>query len=219
MGLVSCNYPVGGANPAARYSVDATLTPVFTPTVEYIDAQPEELSNYLAEEFAAGFPQSWEVLQSWDAEEGIVKTSEEGAQIIIPGIWQDMTLINQFRIAPDGGMAIQFNKSENGTYQISLSTNSVSADWMPAEGEAETLVQVDHPIDEDWHTLFLRARYGKVTLMLDDDQPLLKLFNTTLSPKGSIAVIKLGSGLLEIDRLVIAPPGMGPGVITPTPQP
>lgn len=206
--LVSCNIPTEDGNPTTRFSVEATLTPV--PTAEFTEADVVELSNYFAEEFDSGLPESWEILQRWNVTGSILQTRIKGAQFIVPGVWQDMTLITRFRIARGGEIVILFNNSDSGMYQISLSANGASADWFPEGAEPEPLAQSDHPIQEGWHNLFIRSTYGNVTVLIDDDPPLLKFFNATVSPKGSIGVINRGSGLLEIDRIVIAPPGMGP---------
>lgn len=209
---LACNLPLAGIDEGANTLV-ATLTP--PPTSEIMPAEFPPDPEFFVEEFDQGIPDSWITTPGWSAGEGILSTGSGDAELEIPGEWQDMTLFIHLRFESES-IALQFNRSETGAYGINLNREELSLYWQPIRGEMELLSIAEKSIDTGWHELVLRQTQGKVEIILDGDI-LLKQFNLGLSPAGTIAMIKTGAGKLEIDRVVMAPAGMGPGGVMPSP--
>ena len=208
---LACNLPlIEGDSPAL---IGATLTP--PPTSEFItvDALPDP--DYFAEEFDSGFPEDWATNPGWSAQNGILSSGNGDALLEIPGEWQDLSLFTRLKFNSEN-ISLQFNRSDPGFYALTFSQENIHLVWQPADGEPESLSIVQTSIDTGWHDLVVRQAHGKVEVILDGE-PLLKQFDLGLSPAGSIALTKTGAGELEIDRIVLAPAGMGPGSPTPTP--
>ena len=210
---LACNLPLmGEVGPAL---IGATLTP--PPTSEFItdDTLPDQV--YYAEEFENGLPEGWISTPGWSGQDGFLSAGSADAELEIPGQWQDLSLFIRLRFESED-VTVKFNVSETGAYGITLTREGLSLDWQPIEGEVESLSVTQISIDTGWHDLVLRQTQGKVKVILDE-QPLLKHFDLGFSPGGSIKLVKSSAGKLEIDRLVVAPAGMGPGSATPTPGP
>jgi len=210
---LACNLPVPGGSAASL--IAATLTP--PPTPEFTTAEILPDPEFFVEEFDQGIPEDWTSTPGWSAQEGILSTVSGDAELEIPGDWQDMSLFIRLRFESEG-IDVQFNRSETGAYSINLTREKLSLYWLPIEGEVESVSMTERSIDTGWHDLVIRQTHGKVEVILDSNI-LLKQYNLGLSPAGTIAVIKNGAGKLEIDRIVMAPAGMGPGGAMPTPEP
>lgn len=208
---LACNLPVPGGSGGDL--IVATLTPLPTPEFTAAEILPDP--EFFVEEFDQGIPEDWTSSPGWSVQEGILSTGSGDAELEIPGVWQDLSLFIRLRFESES-IAVLFNRSGTGAYGINLTREDLSLYWQPAGGEVELLSMTEKSIDTGWHDLVIRQTNGKVELILDG-QPLLKLFNLGLSPAGTIAMIKTGAGKLEIDRIVMAPAGMGPGGAMPTP--
>jgi hypothetical protein len=198
---LACNLP-GGSSPTAPPSL-ATLTPF--PTQEFTQAEFEPDPEFFVEEFDQGLPETWNAAPGWRVGSGMLSTTRSEAELEIPGTWQDFSLFSHLRFESEG-VALQIKRSETGAYQIDLSREAISLSWQPNQGELESLVSAPFTIDPGWHDLVLRYAQGQVEVILDQ-QPVLKHSNLGLSPAGSFKLITSGAGLLEIERIVVAPPG------------
>ena len=210
---LACNLPLTGSGSTTL--ILPTLTPFPTPEFIQTDFVPDPV--FFVEEFDQGVPEDWKSTPNWTGGNGILSTDGADAELEVPGFWQDLTLFTRLRF-DSTGFALQFNRSETGAYQINFTREGISLSWQPNEGEWVALSNTPITIDNGWHDLVLRQAHGKVEVILDQ-QPVLKQFNLSLSAGGSLKLFNSSAGLLEIDRLVVAPPGMGPGGLSPTPAP
>ena len=211
---LACNLPLtGGGDPPT--AIGATLTPL--PTSEFVRDDPLPDPLYFAEEFENGLPENWTATSGWRTLSGVLIAGTGDQVLEIPGPWQDFSLFNRLKFN-SGEVSFHFNHSEAGFYSLRLTRETLSLDWQPEGGELEMLTLVQTGIDTDWHDLVLRQTHGKAEVLLDGEL-LLKQVDLGLSAAGSISLNKTESGKLEIDRLVMAPPGMGPGSPAPTPGP
>ncbi|TFH34068.1 MAG: hypothetical protein E4G99_10250 [Anaerolineales bacterium] len=190
----------------------ATLTP--PPTSEFIAEESAAIQEFFVQEFDSGIPEAWSATSDWSIGEGTLSTRSAEAVLEILGEWQDMSLFTRIRFESEG-ISLVFNRSDSGAYAINLSPEQISLSWQPVGGDPEVLSNAQVGIDSDWHDLVLRQTHGKLEVWLDG-QPALKHFNLGLSPSGSLMWVSESAGKFELDRLVIAPPGMGPGAPTPT---
>jgi hypothetical protein len=210
---LACNLPFKTSPTTSN--IVATLAP--PPTSEFFLDESSSDPTFFVEEFDQGIPEDWISTPGWSVLNSILSTENADAFLEIPGKWQDLSLFSRLKFSSDG-FSVQFNQSESGSYSITISQESIRLDWQPAKGDPESLSVIQKTIDSDWHDLVLRQTNGKLEVILDGE-PTLKQFDLGLSPAGSITLSKTGSGKLEIDRIVMAPAGMGPGSAAPTPGP
>jgi len=211
--ILACNLPLAGGGGADL--IGATLTP--PPTSEFVTDQSLPDQVYFAEEFDSEIPEGWTSTPGWSSQNGILSSGSSDAVLEIPGDWQDLSLFTRLKFDSEE-ISIQLNNSGAGFYSLIFARESISLGWQPSEGDLEIISIAQTSLDADWHDLIVRQTNGKLEVILDGD-PLLKNFDLGLSPSGSIALIKTGSGQLEIDQIVLAPAGMGPGLPTPTSGP
>ena len=206
--VAGCNLPRTSNPPAA-----ATLTPVAQASVEYVEGP--ELTEFFVEDLEIRVPEDWELSGDWTHSEGAVHSTASASEIFIPGTWQDMTLFLRMRLSQDGELTLRFNRSELGAYRLTLGPQMLSAFWEAAEGGPQQLQEASLSLDEDWHDLVVRLTAGRVEVLVDETLK-VKFFDAYASPRGSLSVTNTGNGLVEIDRLDVAPPGMGPSAGPPS---
>jgi hypothetical protein len=198
---LACNLPLaGGASPGPNLP---TLTPY--PTSEFTTSEFEPDPVFFVEEFDQNLPEGWIASPGWSVGSGKLSVNRADAELEIPGDWQDLSLFTHLQFNSEG-FALQFNRSETGAYQIDLTREGLTLSWLPTEGELELLSQVPLSIDQDWHDLVLRSAHGQVDVVFDQ-QSVLEYYDLGLSPTGSIKLINSGAGTLEIERIVVGPPG------------
>jgi len=210
---LACNLPF--KNSPAPAGIVASLTP--PPTSEFILEESYPDQTFFVEEFDHGIPEDWTLTPGWSVLNNNLSTENADAILEIPGDWQDFSLFSRLKFSSDE-ISLHLNRSVAGFYSLILTRESISLVWQPAEGDPESLSVIQKTIDSDWHDLVLRQTNGKLEVILDGE-PTLKQFDHGLSPVGSISLLNTGSGKLEIDRIVMAPVGMGPGSAVPTPGP
>ena len=213
LAALACNLPVVAGGDSAV--ILPTLTPM--PTSEFTPAEYLPDQAYFVEEFDGGLPEDWTSTPGWFNQNGILSSGNGDASLEFPGEWQDLSLFSRLKFNSEE-FSLQFNRSDPGFYELTFGRESISLGWQPGEGDLEIISIAQTSLDADWHDLIVRQTNGKIEVILDGD-PLLKNFDLGLSPSGSIALIKTGSGQLEIDQIVLAPAGMGPGMPDPTPGP
>ncbi len=211
LAALACNLPFTSGRDADP--INPTLAP--PPTSEFTVEEDLLDSSFFIEEFDPGIPDGWTSTPGWSAQAGILSAGNGDAKLEIPGEWQDLSLFIRLRFE-SSSIDVQFNRSETGAYGIQLTREGLSLYWLPTGGVVESLSITEKSIDTGWHDLVVRQTHGKVEVILDGEA-VLKQFNLGLSPAGSISLIKNGTGKLEIDRIVMAPAGMGPGGVMPTP--
>ncbi|KAA3643199.1 MAG: hypothetical protein DWQ07_22030 [Chloroflexi bacterium] len=191
----------------------ATLTPVIDLPVEY--GEGPVLSDYFVEDFQAELPAEWQLDSGWQHEEGLLWSDTNAAVFSIPGEWPDLTLFLRFRISSDASFEIDFDKSEWGVFRMAISATALETYWEPIENSSENIPAVDLPLDENWHDLVFRLEDDKAEVFING---LLyhKFYDAIQFPRGGLRISNTGNGLVEINRLDIAPPGVGPGLPTPT---
>ena len=209
---LACNLPFKTS--PTTFNIVATLTP--PPTSEFIFDESSPGPTFFVEEFDNGISEDWTFTLGWSVLNNILSTENADAILEIPGDWQDFSLFSRLKFSSEE-ISLHLNRSEAGFYSLILTRESISLVWQPVEGDQELLSSLQTAIDTGWHDLVLRQTNGKLEVLLDGE-PTLKQFDLGLSPAGSIALSKTGSGKWEIDRIVMAPPGMGPGAPTPTPD-
>ena len=200
---LACNF--SGAISGSAPPISATLTPLAPSEFALVESLLD--SEYFQEEFDLGLPEGWNSSPGWSAGSGILSTSNAGAEIEIPGDWQDKALFTRLRFYSEG-FTLKFNQSEVGAYGITWGQDSLSLAWHPVDGDPESLEVVQIEIDQGWHDLVLRQTQGRMEVIFDS-QSLIKGVNPGFSPSGSLKLVNVGAGLLEIERFVAAPPGLG----------
>ncbi len=199
--ILACNFQA--ATLPAETQPRASLTP--PSTAEFELEEPFVETPYFYQEFDDDLPESWLNLSGWTVSSGILSASSGEAGMDIPGDWQEKRLIIRLRIRSGAG-ALAFNVSETGAYHLGFSQEEITLDWVPAGGEAERLSSSAVILGSDWHLLVLEQAQGLIRLELDGE-PLPGGIQPGYSPSGSLQLLKSGEGWLEIDRLVVAPPG------------
>ena len=199
--ILACNFST-----ATRGEIDppsTTLSP--PPTAEFQLEAPFGESPYFLEEFSSSLPESWSASPGWNIGAGSLSPNSAGAILEIPGEWQEMRVILNLRVRSGAG-SLDFNVSPSGAYRLTFAVDEISLDWMPAEGDPEQLTSAPAELGVGWHVLVLDQDQGVIQVELDGET-LLSGLRPDYSPSGSLRLGNSGNGLLEIDRLVVAPPG------------
>ena len=196
---LACNLPVRGSTTTIPNF--PTLTPY--PTSEFTPAEFGPDPIFFVEEFDQSLPEGWIASPGWSVGNGVLSVTRADAELEIPGDWQDANLFTRLRYESDG-FALQFNRSESGSYQIDLTREGLTISWLPAGGDMIGLSQASFNIDQGWHDLGLTQAHGRVEILVDQE-PVLQQNDLGLSPSGSFKLINISAGLLEIDRLVVGP--------------
>lgn len=201
LAALACNLPLAGeVSPGPNLP---TLTPY--PTSEFTSSEFGPDPVFFVEEFDQSLPEGWIASPGWSVGSGMLSVNRADAELEIPGDWQDASLFTHLQFNSEG-FKIQFNGSETGAYQVSLTREGLILSWLPTEGELELLSQVPLSIDQSWHDLVLRIAHGQIEVIFDQ-QSVLEYYDLGLSPAGSIKLINSGAGTLKIERLVVGPPG------------
>jgi len=167
------------------------------------------LSNFLIEEFVAGFPTSWLSQPAWESTDLGIQATNDGQSLTIPGVWEDMTLFLTFRHTGEGAIEIYFHGDGSVGYIIALVNGELISYW-EAAGTREVLKRNAFQLDDQWHAIAIGINRGTV-IVRSDSHTLMKLFNADLSTRGDIRIVNQGPGTTEIDRLVIGPAGTDQG--------
>ena len=199
--ILACNFSA-----ATRGDIEppsTTLAP--PPTAEFQLEAPFGESPYFLEEFDSSLPESWAASPGWNFGAGSLSPTSAGAILEIPGEWQEMRLILRLRVRTGAG-SLDFNISQAGAYRLAFAGDEISLDWQPAEGDPEQLSSAPVELGAGWHVLVLDQVQGVIQVELDGET-LFSGLRPGYSPSGSLRLGNSGNGLLEIDRLVVAPPG------------
>ena len=175
-----------------------------------------EEPRYFEEEFNTGIPEDWEVTGSWDLEEGVIQSNQDGDLVVLPGVWSDFSLAMRLRNSGPGIRSVVFRAGDTGSYQIHFRSEGVGLHQTDESGLSSWLDWEPGVNHDDWHELVIIAEGAWIFTLLNgeslfdyqapDDDALLE---------GTIGFYNLVAGEFEVDSLSIAPIILSPDVLAP----
>ena len=168
---------------------------------------------------------NWNTGGAWTFENGIARTEQAGAYLLAPDTWADMTLKVSLRRSGAGAASAVFRVNTDGSYAVSLSADAIRVWDLPAPGDDTqqpvALGSLAVPVGEGWHVVTVIAQGARAIVMLDRRA----VFDLTSLDEsgGAVGVIASGTGVLEVEELIVEPVegtlAASPPRATPTPLP